>query len=163
KIRAIGLSEVNEATLRAAHKVHPISAVQSEYSLFTRDYEADVIPACKEFGVTFVAYSPLGRGMLTGAVKKEFKPDAGSEFRAGMARRFAGQAFDANLALVGEIEALAAAKKVDAGQVALAWVLSRGEHIVAIPGTTKLKNLESNIGAANVKFSADELERLDAL
>lgn len=163
KVRAIGLSEVNEQTLRAAHKVHPISAVQSEYSLFTRDYEADVIPACKELGVTFVAYSPLGRGMLTGAFKKDWQPSAGMDFRAGMAPRFAGAAFDANLALVAEIEALAAAKKVNAGQVALAWVLSRGEHVVAIPGTTKLANLESNIGAADVKFSADEAKRLDGL
>jgi aryl-alcohol dehydrogenase-like predicted oxidoreductase len=162
KVRAIGLSEVSAETLRSAHKVHPISAVQSEYSLFTRDYEADVIPTCKELGVTFVAYSPLGRGMLTGAFGKDWQPN-GPDFRAGMAPRFAGDSLAANLALVAEIEALAAAKKVEAGQVALAWVLSRGDHIVGIPGTTKLKNLESNLGAASVSFSADEARRLDGL
>ena len=100
--------------------------------------------------------------MLTGAFSKDWQPN-GADFRAGMAPRFAGEALAANLALVAEIEALAAVKKVDAGQVALAWVLSRGDHIVAIPGTTKLKNLESNLGAANVTFSADEAKRLDGL
>ncbi len=162
KVGGIGLSEVSAETLRAAHAVHPIAAVQSEYSLFTRDYEADVIPACKELGVTFVAYSPLGRGMLTGAFSKDWKPN-GPDFRALMAPRFSGEALEANLALVAEIEALAGAKRVVAGQIALAWVLSRGDHIVAIPGTTKLANLESNLAAADVTFSADEAARLDTL
>ena len=112
--------------------------------------------------MTFVAYSQLGRGMLTGAFGKDWQPN-GPDFRAGMVPRFAGEALAANLALVAEVEALAAAKKVEAGQVALAWVLSRGDHIVTIPGTTKLKNLESNLGAANVSFSADEAQRLDGL
>ena len=106
KVRSIGLSEVSAETLRKAHQVHPIAAVQSEYSLFTRDYEEDVIPACKELGATFVAYSPLGRGMLTGAFGKDWKPN-GPDFRAAMAPRFAGEALEANLALVAEIEALA--------------------------------------------------------
>lgn len=162
KVRAIGLSEVSAETLRKAHKVHPIAAVQSEYSLFTRDYEADVIPACRELGATFVAYSPLGRGMLTGAFGRDWKPD-GPDFRAAMAPRFAGDALDANLALVAEIEALAKTKNVNAGQIALAWVLSRGEHIVAIPGTTKLVNLESNLAAADLTFSVDEGARLENL
>jgi aryl-alcohol dehydrogenase-like predicted oxidoreductase len=162
KVRAIGLSEVSAETLRKAHSIHPVAAVQSEYSLFTRDYEADVIPACRELGVTFVAYSPLGRGMLTGSFSKDWAPD-GPDFRAGMAPRFAGEALDANLALVAEIQALAAAKGVSAGQIALAWVLSRGEHIVAIPGTTKLANLEANLAAADVRLSADEAGRLDGL
>jgi aryl-alcohol dehydrogenase-like predicted oxidoreductase len=162
KVRALGLSEVSAETLRSACKVHPIAAVQSEYSLFTRDYEADVIPACQELGVTFVAYSPLGRGMLTGAFGKDWKPD-GPDFRTLMAPRFQGEALEANLALVAEIEALAAAKQVKAGQIALAWVLSRGDHIVTIPGTTKLANLESNLDAAQVSFSADEAQRLDSL
>ncbi|MEZ5959920.1 MAG: aldo/keto reductase [Hyphomonadaceae bacterium] len=162
KVRSIGLSEVNIETLRTAHGVHPIAAVQSEYSLFTRDYEADVIPACKELGATFVAYSPLGRGLLTGSFGKDWKPN-GPDFRAVMAPRFAGEALDANLALVSEIEALAQAKKVKAGQVALAWVLSRGDHIVSIPGTTKLANLESNLAAADISFAADELQRLETL
>lgn len=162
KVRSIGLSEVSAATLRKAHQVHPIAAVQSEYSLFTRDYEEDVIPACKVLGATFVAYSPLGRGMLTGAFGKDWKPN-GPDFRAAMAPRFAGEALEANLALVAEIEALATAKKVKAGQIALAWVLSRGEHIVTIPGTTKLANLESNLAAANVMLSADETKRLEGL
>lgn len=162
KVRAIGLSEVSAETLRKAHKVHPIAAVQSEYSLFTRDYEADVIPTCQELDVTFVAYSPLGRGMLTGAFSKDWKPD-GPDFRAAMAPRFAGDALDANLALVAEIEALATTKNVNAGQIALAWVISRGEHIVAIPGTTKLVNLESNLAAADLTFNVDEGKRLDNL
>ncbi len=162
KVRSIGLSEVSAETLRKAHKVHPIAAVQSEYSLFTRDYEADVISACKELGATFVAYSPLGRGMLTGAFSKDWKPE-GPDFRAVMAPRFAGEALEANLALVAEIEALATAKQVKAGEIALAWVLSRGAHIVAIPGTTKLANLESNLAAANVTFSADEAKGLESL
>lgn len=162
KVRAIGLSEVSAETLRKAHAVHPIAAVQSEYSLFTRDYEADVIPACQEIGATFVAYSPLGRGMLTGAFGKDWTPD-GPDFRAAMAPRFAGEALEANLALVAEIQALAQAKGVTAGQIALAWVLSRGEHIVAIPGTTKLANLEANLAAADVALSADEAQRLDGL
>lgn len=162
KVRAIGLSEVSAETLRKAHAVHPISAVQSEYSLFTRDYEADVIPTCKEIGATFVAYSPLGRGMLTGAFGKDWQPN-GPDFRKVMSPRFAGEALDANLALVAEIEALAKAKSAKAGQVALAWVLSRGEHIVTIPGTTKLANLESNLATADVKLSADESNRLDGL
>jgi aryl-alcohol dehydrogenase-like predicted oxidoreductase len=162
KVRAIGLSEVSAETLRKAHSIHPVAAVQSEYSLFTRDYEADVIPACRELGVTFVAYSPLGRGMLTGSFSKDWAPD-GPDFRAGMAPRFAGEALDANLALVAEIQALAVAKGVSAGQIALAWVLSRGEHIVAIPGTTKLANLEANLAAADVRLSADEAGRLDGL
>lgn len=162
KVRAIGLSEVSAETLRKAHKVHPIAAVQSEYSLFTRDYEADVIPACRELGATFVAYSPLGRGMLTGAFGRDWKPD-GPDFRAAMAPRFAGDALDANLALVAEIEALAKTKNVNAGKIALAWVLSRGEHIVAIPGTTKLVNLESNLAAADLTFSVDEGARLENL
>lgn len=162
KVRAIGLSEVSAETLRKAHKIHPVAAVQSEYSLFTRDYEADVIPACRELGVTFVAYSPLGRGMLTGSFSKDWAPD-GPDFRAAMAPRFAGEALEANLALVAEIQALAAAKGVSAGQIALAWVLSRGEHIVAIPGTTKLANLEANLAAADVRLSAEEAGRLDGL
>jgi aryl-alcohol dehydrogenase-like predicted oxidoreductase len=162
KVKAIGLSEVSAETLRKAHAIHPIAAVQSEYSLFTRDYEADVIPACKEIDAAFVAYSPLGRGMLTGAFGKDWQPN-GPDFRALMAPRFSGEALEANLALVSEIEALARAKQVSAGQIALAWVLSRGEHIVTIPGTTKLSNLESNLGAANVTFSADEAQRLESL
>lgn len=162
KVRSLGLSEVNADTLRKAHAVHPIAAVQSEYSLFTRDYEADVIPTCKEIGAAFVAYSPLGRGMLTGSFAKDWKPN-GPDFRAVMAPRFAGEALEANLALVSEIEALALAKNVNTGQVALAWVISRGDHIVAIPGTTKLANLESNLAAADVSFAADELQRLETL
>lgn len=162
KVRSIGLSEVNVDTLRKAHGVHPIAAVQSEYSLFSRDYEVDVIPTCNEIGATFVAYSPLGRGMLTGSFAKDWKPN-GPDFRAVMAPRFAGDALEANLALVSEIEALALAKSVNAGQVALAWVISRGDHIVAIPGTTKLANLENNLASADVSFAADELQRLETL
>lgn len=162
KVKAIGVSEARADTLRRAAKVHPISAVQMEYSLFQRHVEAEVLPACAELGATLVAYAPLGRGLLTGALKKDWA-HAETDFRAQRAPRFQGENFDANLALVGEIEALAATKGVPASQIALAWVLSRGANIVAIPGTTKLANLKSNLAAADVTLSADDKARLETL
>jgi aryl-alcohol dehydrogenase-like predicted oxidoreductase len=162
KVRAIGLSEVTAETLRSAAAVHPISAVQSEYSIFTRVMEDDVIPACKELGASFVAYSPLGRGMLTGAYSTGWKAD-GPDFRAVAAPRFQGEAFAGNVVLVEAVKQVANELGASAAQVALAWVLGRGEHIVTIPGTTRLENLDVNLGAADVTLSPDQTRRLDAL
>ncbi|MGD2134077.1 MAG: aldo/keto reductase [Maricaulaceae bacterium] len=162
KVRAIGLSEVTGDTLRKAAAVHPIAAVQSEYSIFTRFVEDDVLPTCVEVGATLVAYSPLGRGMLTGAFKRDWKPE-GFDFRAAMAPRFQGEAYDNNLALVEEIEAVAGELGATAGQVALAWVLGRGENVVTIPGTTKIANLKSNLAAADVTLTDEQTARLGAL
>ncbi len=162
KVRNIGLSEVTADTLRAAHKVHPIAALQSEFSIFTRFIETDgILDTAKELGTTVVAYSPLGRGMLAGW-SKDWKA-SGWDFRAAMAPRFAGEALENNLALVEEIARVAADVNATAGQVALAWVLQRAGNIAAIPGTTKIANLKQNIGAADVKLTPAALARLDAL
>jgi aryl-alcohol dehydrogenase-like predicted oxidoreductase len=162
KVRAIGLSEVTAATLRAAHAVHPIAALQSEYSIFTRFVEDEILPACREVGATFVAYSPLGRGMLTGHFNGEWKPD-GWDFRETMAPRFKGDALDNNLALVEEIRRVAAELDAQPSQVALAWVLGRADNIVAIPGTTRRENLKTNLGAADIELSTDHVAKLDSL
>jgi aryl-alcohol dehydrogenase-like predicted oxidoreductase len=160
KVRAIGLSEASGDTIRRAAKIHPISAVQSEYSIFSRDIESDVMPACLEVGASLVAYSPLGRGMLTGRFKHE-KLDEG-DWRLSTPR-YQGEAYAANVALVDEIEAIASNKSCTSAQVALAWVLGRGEHVMALTGTTKLVNLRSNLGAYEVELSDDEQTTLDAL
>ena len=163
KVKAIGLSEVTADTLRAASKIHPIAALQSEFSIFTRFIEDEgILAATKETGTTLVAYSPLGRGMLTGSFTKDWKPN-GWDFRATMAPRFAGEALDNNLALVEEIGRVAKEANATPNQVALAWVLQRSDNIVAIPGTTKLANLKSNVGAADVKLSPPAIAKLDAL
>lgn len=162
KVRALGLSEVSAATLRRAHAVHPIAAVQSEYSLWTRDMENAVLPACRELGISLVAYAPLGRGMLTGAVSS---PDqfAENDFRR-VAPRFAGDNFDRNLALVEQVKALATRKGCTPGQVALAWLLAQGPEILPIPGTKRIKYLEENVGAAAVTLTDAEVKALsDAL
>lgn len=160
KVRAIGLSEASSENIRRGAKVHPIAAIQTEYSIFTRDVEQNVLPAITEVGASLVAYSPLGRGMLTGA----FSVDAASErdFRR-MSPRFAGDAFEANRALVREIEALAAEKNAKAAQVALAWVLACAPNVHVIPGTTKLANLQSNLGAGAVSLTDADMRRLGAL
>lgn len=162
KVKALGLSEVNADSLRRAQAVHPIAAVQWEYSIFTRDIEAEVLPLCWETGVTVVAYSPLGRGMLTGAFTRDHKP-GGDDYRSVVSPRFQGDAYEANLALVQEIEKLAAARGANASQVALAWVLAAKPNVVTIPGTTRLANLKSNLAAADIALSADETAGLDAL
>lgn len=162
KVRALGLSEVNAETLRRAQAVHPIAAVQWEYSIFTRDLEREVLPLCEATGVTVVAYSPLGRGMLTGAFSRDARP-GGNDWRALVSPRFKGEAYEANLALVEEIGALASARGVKPAQIALAWVLGRSERVVTIPGTTQLENLKTNLAAAEVSLTADERGRLDAL
>ena len=160
KVRAIGLSEASGETIRRAAKIHQISAVQSEYSIFSRDIETDVIPACIEVGASLVAYSPLGRGMLTGRFKTEALGEGDWRLTTP---RYQGDAYSANVALVDEIEAIASNKSCTPAQVALAWVIGRGEHIIALTGTTKLKNLKSNLGAYDVELSSDEQVALDAL
>jgi aryl-alcohol dehydrogenase-like predicted oxidoreductase len=160
KVRHLGLSEVSPATLERAHRVHPITALQSEYSLWTRDPETGVLAACRKLGVAFVAYSPLGRGFLTGAFQKIDDLDA-SDYRR-MTPRFQGESFARNLELVAKVKAVAARLGCAASQVALAWVLSRGDDVVPIPGTKRRKYLESNAAAVDVVLPPDVLAELDA-
>ena len=162
KVKALGLSEVNADSLRRAQAVHPIAAVQWEYSIFTRDIEKEVLPLCWETGVTVVAYSPLGRGMLTGAFTREHQPQ-GADYRAAVSPRFQGDAYEANLALVEEIEKIARGRGANASQIALAWVLAAKPNVVTIPGTTKLANLEANLAAADIALTEAETASLDAL
>lgn len=161
KIRSIGLSEVSAATLRKAHAVFPVTAVQSEYSLWTRDPEEGVLAACRELGVAFVAYSPLGRGFLTGQIRKfeDFAPD---DFRR-ISPRFQGENFERNRQLVKKIEEIAADKNCTPSQLALAWVMAQGKDIFPIPGTKRLKYLEENAGALQVVLSAKDLATIDAV
>lgn len=161
KVRALGLSEVSAATLRRAHAVHPIAALQSEYSLWTRDIEAEVLPTLRELGISLVAYAPLGRGMLTGAIGKDTKL-ADNDFRS-LSPRFQGDNLDANLRLVEGVKALAAEKDCTPAQVALAWLLAQGPDILPIPGTRRISRLEENVGGAAVRLSAADLARLTAL
>jgi aryl-alcohol dehydrogenase-like predicted oxidoreductase len=160
KVGAIGLSEAAGDTIRRAAKVHPIAAVQSEYSIFSRDIEVDVIPACLEVGASLVAYSPLGRGILTGRFRAEKLCEG--DWRS-TTPRFQGEAYAANLALAEEIEAVALAKSCTPAQIALAWVIGRGEHILALTGTTKLEHLKANLGACDLELSHAERMTLDAL
>ncbi len=160
KVRHLGLSEASAATIRRAHKVHPIAALQSEYSLWTRDLEAEILPALRELGIALVAYSPLGRGMLTGAIKSTGDL-AKDDFRR-MSPRFQEQNFAGNLALVAAVEETARARGVTAAQLALAWVLSAGEDVLAIPGTRKRARLEENAGAAEIVLTAEERAKIAA-
>ena len=161
KIRAYGLSEVSPDTLRRAHRVHPVAAIQSEYSLWTREPELDVLPTCRELGITFVAYSPLGRGFLTGALAnaKALAPD---DFRLS-SPRFQGENFDKNLGLIAELRKLCDAKHCTPGQIALAWILGREQPIIPIPGTKRIQYLEENVGAAAITLSAQERAALELL
>jgi len=160
KVGHLGLSEASAETIRRAHAVHPITALQTEYSLFTRDVEAEVLPAVRELGIGFVAYSPLGRGFLTGAYKRPSDlPDGDS--RADRFPRFAGENFDRNLALVRSVEQLAASRDCTPGQLALAWVLSRGDDVVPIPGTKRRTYLEENVAAADIELTSEDLAWLD--
>ncbi|MCL6705883.1 aldo/keto reductase [Pseudomonas sp. R2.Fl] len=162
KVKALGLSEASAETIRRAHAVHPIAAVQSEYSLWTRDPEENgVLETCRELGIGFVPFSPLGRGVLTGGLKK-LDGLAADDFRRTLPR-FQAENFDANLALITLLEEMAAEKGATAGQLALAWVLAQGDFIVPIPGTTKIANLESNVAAADVVLSAGEIAKLGDL
>lgn len=160
KVRWLGLSEASAATIRRAHAVHPISALQTEYSLWTRDPEGPILNTCAELGVTFVAYSPLGRGFLTGQIR-DSNDLAPNDFRR-ISPRFSGDNLEANLALVRQVEALAAARGVTAAQLALAWVLSRAPNIVAIPGTRKIGRLEENAAAGALTLTPQEIEALEA-
>jgi aryl-alcohol dehydrogenase-like predicted oxidoreductase len=160
KIKGIGLSEVSAATLRKAHAVHPITAVQSEYSLWTRDPEDEVLATCKELGIAFVAYSPLGRGFLTGQIKT-FDDLEADDYRR-FSPRFQGGNFEKNLALVKTINALALQKDCTSSQLALAWVMEQGDFIFPIPGTKRIKYLEENTGAINIHFTKEELAQIDA-
>jgi aryl-alcohol dehydrogenase-like predicted oxidoreductase len=159
KVRHIGLSEAGAKTLRRAAAVHPITALQSEYSLWTRDPEEEILATCRELGIGFVAYSPLGRGFLAGRFRTQKDFEAG-DYRQN-SPRFQGQNLDRNLAIVKGIEELAAEKRCSAAQLALAWLLARGDDIVPIAGTKRRSYLEQNVGAVQVKLSANDLSRLD--
>jgi aryl-alcohol dehydrogenase-like predicted oxidoreductase len=161
KIRAIGLSEAGAATIRRAHAVHPIAAVQSEYSLWTRDPEESVLATCRELGIGFVPFSPLGRGFLTGAIKKP--DDFGADDFRHTLPRFNAENMAANAALVARLEAIAAQKNVTAAQLALAWVLHQGDFIVPIPGARKITHLEQNAAATEVVLSDEDLATLNMM
>jgi aryl-alcohol dehydrogenase-like predicted oxidoreductase len=159
KVRFLGLSEAAPETIRRAHAVHPISAVQTEYSLFARDPEAEILPALRELGIGFVPYSPLGRGFLTGAFRSLDELDGG-DFRRSQPR-FQGENLDANLAIVERVRAVAASRGVTPAQVALAWVHAQGEDVVPIPGTKRRRNLEENVAAVDVDLGAEEIVLLE--
>jgi aryl-alcohol dehydrogenase-like predicted oxidoreductase len=161
KVRYLGLSEAAPETLRRACKIHPIAALQTEYSLWSRDPEDGLLEFCRELGVGFVAYSPLGRGFLTGQIKRfeDLDPD---DFRRH-SPRFQGENFQRNLNLVGRIEQIAREKRCTASQLALAWVMAQGDDVVPIPGTKRRKYLEENAGAAEVMLSREDLRGIDEL
>jgi aryl-alcohol dehydrogenase-like predicted oxidoreductase len=160
KVRHLGLSEAGASTIRRASAVYPISALQTEYSLFTRDVEAEILPTVRELGIGFVAYSPLGRGILTGAIKSAADlPE--NDSRAGRFPRFAGANLDKNVALAAAVEQLASTKGCTPGQLAIAWVLARGKDIVPIPGTKRRTYLDQNLGAASVELTPDDIAWLD--
>jgi len=161
KVRHLGLSEAAPGTIRRAAKIHPIAALQTEYSLWTRDVEEEILPTVRELGIGFVAYSPLGRGFLTGQFKTIDDLPA-DDFRR-TAPRFQGENFRKNLELVEKIEEMAAAKGCTPSQLALAWVLAQGGDIVPIPGTKRVKYLDDNLGAVNVRLTAEDLDEIDAI
>jgi aryl-alcohol dehydrogenase-like predicted oxidoreductase len=161
KVRFLGLSEASEATLRRAHAVHPIATLQSEYSLWERNLEARILPALRELGIGLVPFSPLGRGFLTGTAQRaEDFPEG--DYRRTNDPRIQGENFDANVRAAAEVRAIAARKGVTPGQLALAWILHKGDDIVPIPGTKRRTYLEENLQAASVSLSADEVQELEA-
>ena len=160
KVRHLGLSEAAPDTIRRAHAVHPITALQTEYSLFTRDLEDEILPTIRELGIGLVPYSPLGRGILTGAVSRESLESTDSR-STGYFPRFQGDALDANLALVDKVKELAAEHGCTPGQLALAWVLAQGDDVAPIPGTRRVTYLEENVGSTEVKLSDDDLKALE--
>ncbi len=160
KVKYLGLSEASADTIRRAHAVHPITAVQTEYSLWTRHVEGDILPTVRELGIGFVAYSPLGRGFLTGSITKPTDL-SDKDSRTMRFPRFMGEAFDKNLALVERVRAIAHKKGITAGQLALAWVLAKGEDIIPIPGTKRRTYLEENAAAADVTLTPSEIEELE--
>jgi aryl-alcohol dehydrogenase-like predicted oxidoreductase len=161
KVRYLGLSEAAPATIRRAHATHPITALQTEYSLWTRDAEEEILPACRELGIGFVAYSPLGRGFLTGQIKSpdDLAPDDARRSHP----RFQGENFQRNLDLVARVQEIAREKGCTPAQLALAWVLAQGEDVVPIPGTKQRRYLEENAGALQVALAAGDLARIDAV
>jgi len=164
KIGVVGLSEASAKTIERAHAVHPIAALQTEYSIFSRDIEKDILPTCVELGISLVAYSPLGRGMLTGRYTSiSDRPTSETDFRAQMQPRFQPGNIESNLKLVEAIKEIATKKGCMAAQVALAWVLDNGDHVVAIPGTTKLANLQTNLGALNCGLTEENRATLNEL
>lgn len=160
KVRALGLSEVSAATLTRANEIHPIAALQSEYSIVTREMEAEMIPLCRRLGVTFVAYSPLGRGILTGAYRSE-KDFGKNDYRMAGNPRFTGGALEKNLRLVDQLERIAREKRASLAQIALAFVLAKGDHIAPIPGTKKLARLEENVGALGVTLTPADIAAIE--
>ena len=160
KIRHIGLSEAAPDTIRRAHAVHPITAVQTEYSMWSRDPEEDVLPTCRELGIGFVPYSPLGRGFLSGRFSSPDDLDANDFRRSGP--RFTGANLEANLRLAAKVAEIAKEKGITPAQLAIAWVLGQGEDLVPIPGTKRVKYLEDNAGAVDVELTEDDLNRIEA-
>jgi aryl-alcohol dehydrogenase-like predicted oxidoreductase len=161
KVRHFGLSEAAAGTIRRAHAVQPVAAVQSEYSLWTRDPEAEVLPTCEELGIGFVPWSPLGQGFLTGKIDATTTFDPNADFRASFPR-FTPEARAANMALVELMQGIAERKAATPAQIAIAWLLARKPWIVPIPGTTKLHRLDENLGAAAVELTADDLREIEA-
>ncbi len=161
KVRHLGLSEAGPATIRRAHAVHPISALQNEYSLWSRDPEDEILPLCRELGIGFVAYSPLGRGFLTGRFRTV--DDLPADDYRRHSPRFQGENFQKNLDLVDRLTLLAGRRRCSASQLALAWVLAQGEHIVPIPGTKRRKYLEENVGALDIRLTEAELSEIGAV
>jgi aryl-alcohol dehydrogenase-like predicted oxidoreductase len=159
KVRYLGMSEAGAEIIRRAHAVHPITALQSEYSLWTRDHEGEVLPACRELGIGFVPYSPLGRGFLTGKIQKP--EDIPQDDYRRTTPRFQGENFQRNLDIVKRVEEIAREKHCTSAQLALAWVLAQGNDIVPIPGTKRRKYLQENIGALDVDLTSEDLERID--
>jgi aryl-alcohol dehydrogenase-like predicted oxidoreductase len=161
KVRYLGMSEAAPATIRRAHTVHPITALQTEYSLWSRDPEDEILATIRELGIGFVPYSPLGRGFLSGSITSpdDFAPD---DFRR-MSPRFQGENFVKNLQVVEQVKAIATQKNVTPSQLALAWLLAQGDDIVPIPGTRRQKNLEENIGATGISLTADELQQIEVV
>jgi aryl-alcohol dehydrogenase-like predicted oxidoreductase len=162
KVRHLGLSEAAAVTIRRAQATHPITALQTEYSLFTRDIEDEILPTLRQLGIGLVPYSPLGRGLLTGTITSEAALDENDSRRSPYFPRFQGEALEANLALVDKIREIAEAKGCTPGQLALAWVLAQGEDVVPIPGTKRVKYLEENVGALNVTLTPEDLAALDS-
>ncbi len=162
KVTHLGLSEAGAETIRRAHAVHPITALQSEYSLFSRDLDDEILGVIRELGIGLVPYSPLGRGLLTGTITRDSGADGdGDNRRSSYFPRFQGDALDANLALVDKITAIAQDKGCTPGQLALAWVLAQGDDVVPIPGTKRVKYLEENVAASDVKLSDEDLTALE--
>ncbi len=159
KVRYLGICEAGAATLRRAHQTHPLAALQTEYSLWSRDCEREILPVCRELGITYVAYAPLGRGLLTGRIKSVDDLPPGDRRRTHP--RFKPENLARNVEMVKKLEAMAAAKGVASAQLALAWLLAQGDDIVPIPGTNHVRNLEQNAAAVDIELSSGELRRLD--